>query len=376
MKKKILMVVSSYLPEISGASVQCEQIINALKFKIDFKLLTFTYSKILSTSIFKKKKYTRIYSTNNSLISKSILLVKIFFYLFLNKDSIDIAHIHGITYKNIFICIILKLLRKKVIIKLSSFGEDNYNYLIKKSVFFSIIFFLSDIIICISPAFLNEFNNNNFLKKKIIFIPNSVNINKYKKIYFKKKIFNNNYKNMIYVGYYNYDKRPLFCLKVWHKLFVNGFKYNLILVLSKKKIHRDHLSIKNKINCFIKLNKISKYVKIIDYSENFSYFLKNSHIFFSPTIREGLSNTMLEAMASGNICIITKLLNVNDWVINNRINGFLFKKDSIKNVYQIFNNILKISNNDRVINNSIKTIEKNFLKDKSMNSFLRIYNNL
>ena len=45
MKKKILMIVGKFYPEVSGGNLQCKKIIDSLKKNFDFKILTFTNSK-------------------------------------------------------------------------------------------------------------------------------------------------------------------------------------------------------------------------------------------------------------------------------------------------------------------------------------------
>ena len=58
------------------------------------------------------------------------------------------------------------------------------------------------------------------------------------------------------------------------------------------------------------------------YQENASDFLKMSDLFALPSDNEGLSNAMLEAMATGLICVVTKTPGTDE-VIENGINGFI-----------------------------------------------------
>ena len=45
MKKKILMVVGKFYPEINGGNLQCKKIIDELKNNYKFKILTFSKKK-------------------------------------------------------------------------------------------------------------------------------------------------------------------------------------------------------------------------------------------------------------------------------------------------------------------------------------------
>ena len=50
MKKKILMVVGKFYPEISGGNLQCKKIIDTLSDDFEFKILTFTNRKKIRVS--------------------------------------------------------------------------------------------------------------------------------------------------------------------------------------------------------------------------------------------------------------------------------------------------------------------------------------
>ena len=53
-EKKVLVVLGGYTPELAGGGKQVETLINFLKKKIDFIVLS--YSKNLENNLFKKKK--------------------------------------------------------------------------------------------------------------------------------------------------------------------------------------------------------------------------------------------------------------------------------------------------------------------------------
>jgi len=99
--------------------------------------------------------------------------------------------------------------------------------------------------------------------------------------------------------------------------------------------------------------------------------LSKNDIFIFPSLWEGLSIALLEAMYLKNICIVSNIDSNKNVIINNK-NGFLANtlEDYIKCIIDIMNN--KIDKN-KIRNNSRKEIEKNYnIKEKSK-EYAKIY---
>lgn len=93
-------------------------------------------------------------------------------------------------------------------------------------------------------------------------------------------------------------------------------------------------------------------------------FLKKNDILILPTLWEGNSKVILEAMASGKI-IITNDIESNREIIQNGKNGFLIKNNSIAGYRKCLNKIFKdefIYSN--IVDNAVKFANLNFRKDK------------
>ena len=55
--------------------------------------------------------------------------------------------------------------------------------------------------------------------------------------------------------------------------------------------------------------------------------MKVADVFVLPSIREGLPNVLLEAMACALPCVVSDLPGVTDWLIDEGVTGVLFRSD-------------------------------------------------
>jgi len=99
--------------------------------------------------------------------------------------------------------------------------------------------------------------------------------------------------------------------------------------------------------------------KYISHSE-MPIYLNKIKIFFFPSLSDGLPNTLLESMASGNIIIATPVGGIPD-IINNGINGFLlYSGISVLNLVSLTLRVLSLSyyELENISRNAQATIEK------------------
>ena len=124
-KISVLMVTGVYFPEINGAVLQCMKIISLLRDNLQFIVLSATKNKnLLKNRSVEGIDVYRSSVSNNRFFYFSQLFGIIFFFI-RNKEKFDIVHLHGFSSKSAFIIALSKIFRKKIIIKLTSFGHDD-----------------------------------------------------------------------------------------------------------------------------------------------------------------------------------------------------------------------------------------------------------
>ena len=73
--------------------------------------------------------------------------------------------------------------------------------------------------------------------------------------------------------------------------------------------------------------EILPFIRFVERTLHVDEYMKLADIFVLPSMREGLPNSLLEAMACGIPCVVTNLPGVTDWLVNDGRTGLLFQSD-------------------------------------------------
>lgn len=120
-------------------------------------------------------------------------------------------------------------------------------------------------------------------------------------------------------------------------------------------------------------NKVSAdKILFLGYQEKVAPFLKMSDIFILSSDVEGLPIALLEAMATGLICVATKTSGVNE-IIEDGLNGFLVEKNE-HSIYLSLRNILKLTEEEKkkMSINAQHIVNNNFEIGKKVEEALKI----
>lgn len=374
-KYKILLVTGTYFPEISGGNLQSKKLYESLKNIFYLKILTFTRKKKLQTlkrNVMNKTIY-RIF-VDNKFLTKFFSVLNNCFYLIKNRKHYNIVHIFGLS--NIYLPTILisKLLKKKIIVKFSSYKEDNFLAIFNKSkIIYYLYKLLCDYFICISPAFIKDCKKLKIDPKKYELVQNFLITKESRSNFITKssvlKKLKNNYINVIFVGHFSKDKRPYFAYKVWKKSFLKNYKTNLIFVgNSTSSNFETDINFKKKIMIDAKKNKLLNNILFVNYTSNIEIFYKYSNILLFPSIREGMPNTLIEALYYGLKCLSNKLPGVTDWLKYDNLT--IVKDPENLNLWSNKLNQLIVKKSKRNFN---KKVLKNFDNKKTLKKYVNIY---
>ena len=289
--------------------------INLKKFNKNFFFIDIIINSLITTCFFKNYKFYFVYGVYNlSPVLGGLLSNKIIFWFILENP-------------NFLGKIILRIL----------------NFLFKIKLIF------------ISKSIPKKLKIKNYQ----IFVP-EINLRFWKnKKKISKKIF-----TMTCVGNLNKVKNYLQLLSFLEKI---NFKFKLNIVGQKLETQIEYFNeLKKKIHIFNnKYNsKIFLHGRKSDYQ--IKKILNKSDLFILPSTTEGISISLLEAMAMKRLCLVSK--NSNHSGIINKNNGFIFKleeKSFMKEINKIkklkFRQIKKIENNARQTVKKINKIHSQFI---------------
>ena len=331
MNIKVLMITGVYYPEINGAVLQCRQLIDSLKGTITATVLTGTNEKKPNNQKkFENIKIIRIYLPKKNTIYYLWGLIKFIIYAIKLIKVNDIVHLHGFSRRNSVVVLIAIILRKKIILKMTSFGHDDPVSIQKNNKIIWFIYKKCQVYIGISPAFGESYNSVGLLKSKYKFIPNCVDINKYSP---PTKIEKNELRLkygfliddniIIFIGHFSQEKRPYLLYQAWLELQLNNIHSKIIFIGRTKGNYEIDEEILHKIKCDALKHGFLDYIYFIEKSDYIFEYLKLSDVFVLPSIREGLPNVLLEAMSCALPCLVTNLNGVTDWLIEDGVTGEL-----------------------------------------------------
>lgn len=304
-KPSILMVIGQYYPLIGGAERQCQLQAEELVRRGYFvRVVTGRWTKSLHREVINGVEVIRL---NNLFLGFRLkrganlyFCIALFFYLIFHLHKFCIVHIHQALRPAAVSLAALQIIRKPSLIKIANSDQRNDYKVIKygwenswdKRLRLDKILIRANIFVAINKQIKKELSEEGIDALKIAEIPNGVKADD-----FKNKI---NYsaqdiKRIVYVGRITPHK---------------GIDF-LFEALSK--ISNVHLDIFGKINDEaywlkqIKDKGLERKVSFRGICLDLSEKLQEYDIFVLPSLTEGMSNALLEAMAVGLPCIITNI---------------------------------------------------------------------
>jgi GalNAc-alpha-(1->4)-GalNAc-alpha-(1->3)-diNAcBac-PP-undecaprenol alpha-1,4-N-acetyl-D-galactosaminyltransferase len=356
-KDNIIFMCRQLTKDIGGLEKQIISITNALSLKYNITLIS--NDKPNSESFYKLSKKVEWIKINiGEHNKKSTIFEKIQkFILFRNiykknKPKLIFCFQDGTFYA---LQVYLIFLKKKLILCERESPKKIINLsLINK--FFYIVSHLKAHKIVIQFKNYSDYYPN-VLKRKLVVINNSVDKNlNYKK---RKKI--NNY---ISIGRLENIKNFNLLLEAFKIYFESNNNFKLLIIGSG--------SLSNKLNSFIKTNKLSNNIKIISKVKNIKYHINESKYFITTSLNEGFPNALAESLSLGVPSIGIRSCDGVNILIKNKKNGFLI--DNCKNSL-----VMLLSKIDRLNSENYQTLSKNakssisqFEKNKIINHWVNL----
>src|SRR5699024_1953179 len=118
------------------------------------------------------------------------------------------------------------------------------------------------------------------------------------------------------------------------------------------------------------ISYLGKVNNVIDYLNAAEYYIL-------PSRYEGISNSLLEALANGKVVIASNVGGNPDIIVNEE-NGFLFKSEDFDSLKQVLDKVFSLSNveKNRIKLNALKTIEKEYDLEIISEKYLSLYKQL
>ena len=331
-RPRVLMVTGVYAPETSGASLQCRNLVRALRDRADFSVLTTSTDPSLPwNSVVEDVKVRRVTVNPDSLVSKTMATERMASSFLELAPNIDIVHLHGFSQKSILIVALAKLLKKKIVIKLTSVGHDDPVSIRATGAAMWTAYRQADRYIGVTPRFADGFAATGLDAGRFTFIPNGVDLDRFKpasegirtELQYQLRIPTGD-PVVLFVGFFSREKNPDVLFEAWLTLFERGIRSSLVFIGATSGAYYEiDAGIAERIKAKATRRGVIEHLMFVEAEDHIEHFFRAADVFALPTAREGLPNVLLEAMASAVPPVITRLEGVTDWIVEPGVTGEL-----------------------------------------------------
>jgi glycosyltransferase involved in cell wall biosynthesis len=327
----VVMLTGAYHPETSGASLQCRQLVSTLRDQVRFTVITTTTSRALpAEDAVDGVPLHRVFVDPERPLSKAAAVVWMARALWRARRDTDIVHLHGFSQKSMLAIALARLLRRKVLIKLTSFGHDDPVSMRRHRVRFW-FFARADAYVAVSPRFERAHRRAGLPDGRLHLIPNGVNLERFRPVSDAERIARRRELALpehdplvLFVGFFSTDKRPDVLYDAWSRLEARGRRSTLVLVgATRGSYYEIDPGIAARIKADAEAKGVASRVVFVEHAEAIERYYQAADVFALPSLREGLPNVVLEAMASGVPPVVTRLEGVTDWLLEDGVHGRL-----------------------------------------------------
>ncbi|MEA1996476.1 MAG: glycosyltransferase family 4 protein, partial [Gemmatimonadota bacterium] len=195
------------------------------------------------------------------------------------------------------------------------------------------IFSLADYYLAPSPALMKAYRKSALRPERLLYLPNGVDTERFRPADAKEKRLLRSRLGLptdelliMFTGHFSSDKRPHLLAEAWSMLETTGV--SLILVGSTSEtgfeVSRDIVA---RVRETAQGKNLPGRLITIERTGTIEDYYRAADIFVLPSVREGMPNALLEAMASGLACIATRLEGITDILLQDKSHGVLFEAD-------------------------------------------------
>lgn len=329
----VLMVTGAYYPELSGGGLQCREQVRALRDHVSFTVLTTTSDCSLSpTDEIDGIPVYRVFLDVGRLTSKlraALSLAHAFVHL---RRQFNIVHLHGFSQKSLLLILLARLFRKKLMLKLTSVGHDDPHSIRAWGRLAFWCYSRSDLFVGVSPRLQQLYSSSRLPGERFRLIPNGVDLERFRPrgqgerdVLRRELGLPEGLTLILFVGFFSREKRPDLLFEAWTQVLASDACATGLVFLgaTRSRYYEVDPDLAPKIRAQVERLGVEKQVVFIEETHEIEKYYRTADIFVLPSMREGLPNALLEAMATGLPCVASRLGGVTDVLIEHGVNGLL-----------------------------------------------------
>lgn len=329
----VLMVTGAYYPEVSGAGLQCRELVRTLRDRVTFTVLTTSTDPLLP--VVGEVDGTPVYrvavdvSRFGSRLRAGLRIARLFVHL---RPRFQIVHLHGFSRKTLLVILLARCFRKRIILKLTSAGHDDPLSIRTRGRLAFWWYSRADLFVGVSSRLQQIYDSSGLPREKFWLIPNGVDLKRFRpgdqcerRALRRELGLDEALPLILFVGFFSHEKCPDLLFEAWTRiLFDDSLATGLVFIgATRSRYYEVDPALARKIQDEAQRLGVEKRVVFVEATHEIEKYYRAADVFVLPSSREGLSNALLEAMATGLPCVASNLRGVTDVVIDNGVNGLL-----------------------------------------------------
>ena len=326
------MVTGAYHPEVSGAGLQCRSLIRACGDAANFAVLTTVLDPALPRSDeVDGVAVERVLVSAKSRVARWLMTPAWARACLRRIRAADIVHLHGFSAKSRVVVALARLLGRKIVVKLTSVGHDDPVSMRARGPALFRSFSAADRFVAVSPRFKPLYEEAGLPSGKFRLIPNGVDLTRFhpardgeKRALRARHGLPVDLPLVLFVGFFSREKCPDLLFDAWTDTFARGPASALVIVgRSRSDYYEIDASIADRVRADAARLGCADRLFLVEHTADIEQHYRAADIFALPSLREGLPNAVLEAMATGLPCVVSRLPGVTDTMITDGVDGLL-----------------------------------------------------
>lgn len=379
---RVMMVVRLFYPWIGGAERQAHRLAKRLIEKdVTVELVTGWWFRDTPQSeiidgipIFRNHTLWEFFGIKGlRKIGGYFYILSLLWYLWRRRNDYDLIHVHGLNYHTFAVALAGRWFNRKTLTKLANSGTASDIIKMRQNKQLALAQYMlptalgCDRFVALNKTVVTELSGAGVPPQKIISLVNGVGVDQFTA---KSCYTLHTPARLIFVGRLHPQKGLDVLLKAFQQLLQQHSAGSICLQLLGEGPIRTELS------HLAEQLDITPNVKFIGQTDQVFQFLTESDIFVLPSRAEGISNALLEAMASGLPVVVSNIPGNID-VIEHKKNGLLFDVDDPDALTRSLSSLLKQPDLRKKLGfNARKTVENSYSLNHVADCYIALYKDL
>lgn len=334
-RPRILMVTGAYFPETSGGGLQARGVARALRDRAYFEVLTTSTNPALPTHATEDGvTIHRIYVDVQRPLSELLAAIRMASAFIRVAPSIDIVNLHGFSRKAVLLLALARMFGKRFVLTLQTGGHDELAAARAGGSLTAWAFSHADLYLSVSPGLSRAYLDAGLPPNRLRSVCNAVDVDRFTPASEREREELRRALKLpaaipvvLFVGYFSRDKRPDLLYRAWARNAA-AQRSALVFVGATRRTYREvDPELATAIRHDAESAGFANRLFFVESTQEIEKYYRAANAYALPSIREGLPIALLEAMACGLPCVVSRLPGATDAVVDDGVSGILVEPD-------------------------------------------------